>query len=188
MTGHSLPSAMTIAQKFPWQKYTNFADVGTAEGCLPVQVALTNPHLRGEGFDLPAVRPFFEEYVASFGLQERVRFRAGDFFGDRLPNAEVLVIGMILHDWNLDEKRQLLQKAHEALPTDGALIVYERLIDDDRMKNVAGLLESLIMLIETQKGFDYTGADCCQWMRDAGFRETYVDQLTGTESMVVGIK
>jgi hypothetical protein len=188
MTGHSLPSAMAIAQKFPWQKYKTFADVGTAEGCLPVQVALANPHLVGEGFDLPMVRPFFEEYVASFGLQDRVRFRNGDFFKDPMPGVDVLVMGMILHDWSLSEKLVLLKKAYEALPDGGAVIVYEHLIDDERRKNVAGLLLSLTMLIETQDGFDYTGADCCGWMREAGFRQTYVEELTGIESMVVGIK
>jgi len=188
MTGHSIPSAMAIARQFPWHKYKTLVDIGTAEGCLPVQVALANPHLTGEGFDLPMVRPFFEEYVTSFGLQERLRFRQGDFFKHSLPAADVLVMGMILHDWDLAEKRMLVKKAYNALSSGGALIVYEHLIDDERRKNVAGLLISLTMLIETQGGFDYTGADCCGWMREAGFRETYVEQLTGVESMVVGIK
>ncbi len=149
---------------------------------------MAHPHLRGEGFDLSAVRPFFEEYIASFRVQDRVRFRAGDFFKDPLPSADVLVMGMILHDWSLDLKQALLKKAYEALPDGGALIVYEHLIDDDRRKNLAGLLMSLIMLLETQEGFDYTGADCCIWMREAGFKEARVEQLTGIESMVVGIK
>lgn len=188
MTGHSLPSAMAIARRFPWSKYKTFADIGAAEGCLPVQVALANPHLTGIGFDLPTVGPIFKQYIASFGLQDRIRFRSGNFFTDPLPNAEVLVMGMILHDWNLETKRQLLKKAFDALPRSGALIVYENLIDDDRRKNLAGLLMSLIMLLETQGGFDYTGADCCGWMREAGFSETRVEQLTGIESMVVGIK
>jgi len=78
--------------------------------------------------------------------------------------------------------------AYEALPKGGALIVYEHLIDDDRRKNMAGLLMSLIMLLETQGSFDYPGADCQGWMREAGFKETYVEELTGIESMVVGIK
>jgi len=188
MTGHSLPSAIAIAQKFPWAKYKTFADIGTAEGCLPTQVALANPHLAGAGFDLPMVQPFFEQYVCSFELQNRVRFHPGDFFKDPMPHSDVLVMGMILHDWNLEEKRFLLKKAHDALPSGGALIVYEHLIDDERRKNVNGLLMSLMMLVETQGGFDYTGADCCKWMREAGLNETRVEQLTGVESMVVGIK
>jgi hypothetical protein len=77
---------------------------------------------------------------------------------------------------------------YEALPRDGALIVYEAIIDDARQENAAGLLMSLNMLIETQGGFDYTQADCALWMREAGFRHTYVEHLVGPESMVVGIK
>jgi O-methyltransferase domain/Dimerisation domain len=188
MTGISLGSAIAIANKFPWDRYETFVDVGAAQGGLPVQVALTHDHLSGGGFDLPPVGPIFEEYVDSHGLGERLRFYPGDFFEDPLPAADVLVMGHILHDWDLQEKRLLLEKAYEALPEGGALIVYEALIDDERRENAFGLLMSLNMLIETPAGFDYTGADCRSWMGDAGFRETYVEHLVGPDSMVVGIK
>lgn len=188
MTGLSMGTAMAIAQKFPWDRYQTFVDVGAAQGALPVQVALAHNHLSGGGFDLPPVRPVFEKYVNSHGLSERLRFYPGDFFGDRLPAADVLVMGHILHDWNLEEKQKLLAKAYEALPQGGALIVYETLIDDDRRQNAFGLLMSLNMLIETPGGFDYTGADCVSWMREAGFRETRVEHLIGPDSMVIGVK
>ena len=97
-------------------------------------------------------------------------------------------MGHILHDWGLEEKRQLIAKAHAALPKGGALIVCEAIIDDQRRQNTFGLLMSLNMLIETQAGFDFTGADCSSWMRDAGFKETRVEPLCGPDSMVVGIK
>lgn len=188
MTGISLGAAAAIAGKFPWDRHETFIDIGCAQGAVPVQVALAHPHLAGGGFDLPAVRPVFEQYVAANGLSDRLRFHAGDFFSDPLPAADVLVMGHILHDWNLEEKRRLLAKAYDALPEGGALIVYEALIDDDRRENAFGLLMSLNMLIETPGGFDYTGADCIGWMRDAGFREARVEHLTGPDSMVVGIK
>ena len=137
---------------------------------------------------MPSVRPVFEQYVNSHNLSNRLRFYPGDFFSDPLPAADVLVMGHILHDWNLEEKRKLLAKAYEALPQGGALIVYEAIIDDDRRQNAFGLLMSLNMLIETPGGFDYTGADCVSWMREAGFRETRVEHLIGPDSMVIGIK
>ena len=188
MTGASMAAARAIAEVFPWERYATMIDIGTAQGCLPVQVALRHPHITGGGFDLSAVRPLFEEYVESFGLSQRLRFHTGDFFKEPLPSADVLVMGHILHDWNLDEKRMLLKKAHDALPEGGALIVYESLIDDERRTNVRGLIMSLNMLIETPGGFDYTGADCRGWMAETGFRESYVESLTGKDSMVVGIK
>src|SRR5215470_12401372 len=188
MTGISLGAARAMAQKFPWKQYRTFVDIGAAQGGLPVQIALAHPHLTGGGFDLPVVGPIFEEYVASFGLADRLRFQPGDFFTDPLPGANVLVMGHILHDWDLDEKRMLLRKAYTALGSGGALIVYEAIIDDERRRNAFGLLMSLNMLIETRGGFDYTGADCAGWMREVGFRETSVVHLVGNDSMVVGVK
>jgi hypothetical protein len=188
MTSLSRSTAQELAQQFPWAHYHTFVDVGTAQGGVPVQVALARRHLAGGGFDLPPVRPFFEQYVAAHGLRDRLQFYAGDFFQDALPPADVLIMGLVLHDWNLEEKRLLLRKAYEALPTGGALIVYEALIDDDRREHAFGLLMSLNMLIETPGGFDYTGADCVAWMREAGFRESRVEPLVGPYAMVVGVK
>ncbi len=163
-------------------------DIGCAEGAVPAQVALAHEHITGGGFDLPALEPIFNEYVGGLGLGERLSFTPGDFFADPLPEADVLVMGHILHDWDLEEKRILLRKAYDALPDGGALIVYDAIIDDDRRSNAFGLLMSLNMLIETPGGFDYTGADCRAWMEETGFRESRVEHLVGPDSMVVGIK
>jgi hypothetical protein len=188
MTGISLGAAMAIANKFPWGRYETFVDIGAAQGGLPVQLALAHEHLSGGGFDLPPVGPIFERYIDAHGLNDRLRFYAGDFFEDPLPSADVLVMGHVLHDWGLEDKKVLLAKAYEALPEGGALIVYDAVIDDDRRENAFGLLMSLNMLIETPRGFDYTGAECFSWMREAGFREAHVEHLVGPDSMVVGIK
>ncbi len=188
MTASSLGPAQAMAALFPWDRYETVIDIGCAEGCVPVQVARAHEHMRGGGFDLPVLQPLFSEYVANAGLSDRLDFHPGDFFADELPSADVLVMGRILHDWDLDEKRILLEKAHKALPEGGALIVYESIIDDDRRENAFGLLMSLNMLIETTGGFDYTAADCRGWMTDAGFRETDVKHLGGPTSMVIGIK
>jgi hypothetical protein len=188
MTGISRGGNMAIAAKFPWAKYKTVADMGPAQGDLLAQIALKNPHLTCLGFDLPEVGPVFEEYMEENGLQERVRFQGGSFFTDAMPKADVITMGHVLHDWNLEEKRLLIAKAYQALPEGGALIVFEALIDDDRRKNAFGLLMSLNMLIETPGGFDYSGSDCLGWMKEAGFRETRVEHLAGPDSMAVGIK
>ena len=188
MTGISRGANLAIAANFTWAKYKTVADCGTAQGDLIVQVALKNPHLTGIGFDLPEVAPIFEEYVEQNDLSSRLRFEPGSFFTDPLPRVDVIMMGHILHDWSLDEKKMLIRKAYEALPEGGALIAYDSIIDDDRRKNAFGLLMSLNMLVETTAGFDYTGADCKGWMKEAGFRETRVEHLVGPDSMVIGIK
>lgn len=186
MTGLSLPSARAIAEKFPWAARRTVADIGSAQGALLRTVLEHHPHLAGIGYDLPPVEPIFREFLTP--LRSRIRFVPGDFLRDPLPSADVLVFGHILHDWDLPTKQLLLRKAFDALPDGGTVLVYETLIDDERRTNLAGLLMSLNMLIETPGGFDYTGADCRKWMSDIGFRDTYVESLTETEAMVCGTK
>ena len=188
MTGISHGANLTIARTFPWAGYQTFVDVGTAQGDLAAQIAVANPHLRGTGFDLPQVAPIFEEYIARVGVADRLAFQPGSFFTDPLPKADVVLMGHILHDWDLPTKQMLIAKAFDALPAGGALVVYEAIIDDDRSRNAFGLMMSLNMLIETPGGFDYTGADCAGWMKAAGFSSTRVEPLVGPDSMVIAIK
>ncbi len=188
MSGASAGAALAIAAKFPWQDHSSMIDIGCAEGAIPVQIALAHEHITGGGFDLPAIGPIFDAYVARSELGERLGFTAGDFFTDPLPQADVLIMGHVLHNWGIEQKRILLQKAFDALPEDGKLIIYDTIIDDERRSNTFGLLNSLNMLIQTPGGVGYTGADCRAWMQEAGFRESYVEHLVGPDSMVVGIK
>jgi hypothetical protein len=188
MSAVSSGVAQALVTAFPWERHRTVIDVGAAEGAVPVRLALAHPHLEGGGFDLPPVGPFFDKHVAAAGLGDRLRFYPGDFFVDDLPGANVLIMGHILHGVDLDQKRTLLTQAHDALPPGGALIVYDALIDDDRRENAYGLLLSLNMLIETPGGFDYTGGECLQWMRDVGFHDVHIQHLAGPDSMAVGIK
>jgi SAM-dependent methyltransferase len=188
MSALSHNANLAIAKKVPWKNYATYADVGTAQGDLAVQIALANPHLTGIGFDLAEVGPVFEKYAEANGVSARVRFEAGDFFTGALPKVDVITMGHILHDWDLKDKKVLVRKAYDALNPGGALVAYDAIIDDDRSKNAFGLMMSLNMLIETPGGFDYTGADCIGWMKEAGFHDAYAEHLAGPDSMVVGFK
>jgi hypothetical protein len=188
MTGGSLRAAHAIGARFPWQEFRTLIDIGTAQGCLPVQIASAHSHLTGGGFDLPALKPLFEAYAEQHGVAGRLRFHPGDFFNDPLPTADVLVMGRVLHNWDLATKMLLLKKAFDALPGGGVLIVYERFIDDGRRFSTAGLLASLNMLVLTAGGFDYSAADCKGWMAETGFRDLQLSSLAGDIGMIAGRK
>ena len=188
MSGISAGAAHAIAANFPWSDQKTFMDLGSAQGMVPATLARAHPHLTGIGFDLPVVKPVFEEFIAHRGVTDRVRFQGGNFFEDRLPKVDVIVMGHILHDWDLAQKKVLLGKAFDALPKGGAVVVYDAIIDDDRRENTFGFMMSLNMLIETAGGFDYTGEDCQAWMREVGFSKTRVEPLVGPDSMVIGLK
>ncbi|HWB78820.1 MAG TPA: methyltransferase [Nannocystaceae bacterium] len=188
MTGLSAAAARHIAQRSFWADYRTFLDLGGAEGGTSVQLALAHPQLSGGSFDLPPIEPYFDRYVARFGLGERLRFFAGDFFDGPLPCADALVMGHVLHNWGLDDKRTLLAKAYDALPSGGVLVIHEVLIDDPRRDHAAAMLMSLNMLLVTREGFGFTGAQCREWLTETGFRNVRVEHLAGAEWMIVGFK
>ncbi|MFE5740794.1 methyltransferase [Streptomyces celluloflavus] len=188
MTGYSMGANQAIAERYDWSGSRTVADVGCAEGSLLAQVLSRNPHLQGIGFDLPVVGSGFDAHLERVGLTDRARFAGGDFFTDPLPTADAIVMGHVLHDWDLDTKKTLIGKAYEALPDGGRLLIYESLIDDDRRERTTGLLISLNVSTVSAGGLGYTGAECGDWMRAAGFRDIAVSHLDGPEYLVVGVK
>jgi len=188
MTGFSRGNFSALADKFEFSRYRTLCDVGGASGLLAILVAKRHPQIRCISFDLPAVEPIASKAIAREGLSDRVKTASGDFFNDPLPHADVITMGMILHDWNLEKKKQLVKSAYAALPKGGVFIAVENLIDDARRENAFGLLMSLNMLIEFGDAFDFSGADFWGWCKEAGFERYEVLHLAGPCSAAIAYK
>jgi hypothetical protein len=188
MAGVSAGPFMALAEKFDFSKHETLCDAGGATAQLSTIVATRHPHLSCTSFDLPVVQPIAERTIEAAGLSDRVKAVAGDFFAEPLPNADVITMGLILHDWNLENKKKLVKAAYDALPDGGAFIAVENIIDDARRENAFGLLMSLNMLIEFGDAFDFTGSDFDGWCKEAGFKETEVVPLAGPTSAAIAYK
>ena len=189
MTGISTGEVTLLAARFPWKRFESFIDMGCAQGALPVRVALTHPHLRGAGFDLPDVEPVFIDYVKSFGLDDRLRFIGGDFFKTALPSADVISFGHVFHGQSREGRCELVAKARDALPNGGALIVYDAMTAPGRKQTrYHSLLSSLNIMLETRSGYESTTADCVDMLRANGFGRVKARHLIGPTSMVYGFK
>jgi len=188
MAGLSAGNFHVLAERFDFGRYATVCDVGGATGLQSIITAQRHPHLQCISCDLPAVRPIAERAIAAAGVAERVRAVELDFLVNPIPSADVVTMGLILHDWNLDTKMHLIRAAYDALPDGGAFIVVENLIDDARRENVFGLMMSLNMLVEFGDAFDFTGADFTAWCRDVGFRRIEVIPLAGPTSAGIAYK
>lgn len=188
MSGVSAGNFKEFARKFDFSRYKTLCDAGGATGQLSCMVAAANPHMRCTSFDLPKVVPIATRKIQQAGLADRVEAVGGDFFAEPLPKADVITMGMVLHDWNLEKKKALIKKAYDALPRGGAFVVIEALIDDARRENAFGLMMSLNMLIEFGDAFDYSGSDFVGWCREVGFRDFETIPLTGPSSAAVAYK
>jgi len=188
MTGLSRINFEAFVSKVDFSNFRTLCDVGGATGLLSIEAAKKHPHLYCTSFDLPPVEPIAQKHIAAAGLSDRISTVSGDFFKDPLPKADVITMGMILHDWNLEKKMHLIRSAYEALPPGGALVAIEALIDDARRENVFGLLMSLNMLIEFGDAFDYSGADFRSWCSEVGFRRFDIIHLAGPSSAAIAYK
>ena len=188
MTGLSRINFEAFAEKFDFSSFKTLCDVGGATGLLSIEAAKRHPHLQCVSFDLPPVAPIAQKHIIAAGLSGRISTAAGDFFKDPLPKADLITMGMILHDWNLEKKMHLIRAAYESLPPGGALVAIEALIDDARRENAFGLLMSLNMLIEFGDAFDYSGADFFKWCKEAGFKRFEILHLAGPSSAAIAYK
>jgi hypothetical protein len=188
MAGISAGNFHALAEKFDFSRFETVCDIGGATGQLSIILAQHHPHLQCTSFDLPVVEPIARRSIEGAGVADRVTAVAGDFFAEPLPKADVLTMGMILHDWNLDGKLALIRAAYEALPAGGALIAVENIIDDERRENVFGLMMSLNMLIEFGDAFDFTGADYRGWCEQVGFSSVEILPLAGPASAAIAYK
>lgn len=188
MRGISFGNFQAFAAKFDFSRYKTLCDVGGATGLLSSLVAKQHPHMQCTTFDLPPVEPIARKWIEMENLSGQVKAVSGDFFKESLPKADVVTMGMILHDWNLEKKKHLIRLAYEALPPGGAFVAIENLIDDDRRRNAFGLMMSLNMLIEFGDAFDFTGADFWGWCREAGFKRYEVISCAGPCSAAVAYK
>ncbi len=188
MSGIQMGNFMAFSQAFDFSKYRTLVDVGGSAGLLSLMVAKNQVHMNCITLDLPPIEPIANATIEQFQLSDRVKAAKGDFFHDEIPKADVVVMGNILHDWDEETKIMLMQKAYDALPSGGAFVAIEGVIDDERIKNIFGLMMSLNMLIETGKGFDYTFADFNKWANKVGFRSTKLTPLAGPSSAAIAYK
>lgn len=188
MAGISAGNFQAFAAQFDFSRYKTLCDIGGSTGILSVIVAKAHPHMRCVSADLPVATAIAERKVAASGVSDRVSAQPLDFFAEPLPKADVITMGMILHDWNLERKMFLIKAAYDALPPGGALVAIENIIDDGRRENVFGLLMSLNMLMEFGDAFDFTGADFAKWCTEVGFRKTEVLHLAGPASAAIAYK
>jgi len=188
MSGVQMGNFVTFANSFDFTGYNSLCDIGGSGATLSIQVALNQPHMTCTSFDLPAVEPIANQNIQKFKVGDRVKVVSGDFFTDEFPQADIIVMGNILHDWGLEKKQLLINKAYEALPENGAFVVIENIIDEERNKNVFGLTMSLNMLIETKDGFDFTLSDFESWAKKAGFRSVSIQPLADPASAAIAYK
>jgi SAM-dependent methyltransferase len=188
MDASNVMVAPQLDEVVTWSEHKTFLDIGGARGQVAAIVAERNPHLTGGVFDFPLVRRYFDEMQRKYGTESRVTLHPGDFFRDPLPEADVYLIGHVLHDWAVEERRRIVARIGEAARAGSLLLVYDQMLDDDR-PDLQSLIGSLNVALITPGGSEYRVSECREWVEDAGFRFLRAERLrVGNDVVLVAEK
>lgn len=176
--------APPLVEAFDWSGYRSVLDVGGCRGNLTGQLVKARPHLAGHVFDLPPMEQFFTQHMEALGLTGAVTFHAGSFFAQLLPPADVVVLGHVLHDWDESQREYLVRTAFDAVNPGGALLVYDRMLGEQRHL-VENLVISLDMLLVTDGGSEYPAEEIHRHAAAAGFASSSEQPLGDYDTLVV---
>lgn len=191
---HSLSTftARVLGEAIDFSSFTRLLDVGGGSAAFDIELCRQYPRLRATVYDLPFVTGIAAEKVAAAGLQDRITMARGDFFADpSYPSGhDVILLSMIMHDWDEARDREILRKCYQALPSGGAVIISELLVNDAKSGPAPAALMSLNMLIETEGGRNYSPAEYSAWLDALGFRDirTAWFEAAGANGAVIGYK
>jgi ubiquinone/menaquinone biosynthesis C-methylase UbiE len=187
MWGMGYAPAKELVEKYPLDKYHTLVDIGGGSGSFSIAALEKVPTLNAVVFDLPKVRSFLDKKCLEYQLLERLKFVAGDFFKNELPQGDVYVLGYILSDWNREDGTNLLKKIFNSLPQGGAIFILEKLFDEDKNGPLETAMMNLAMLLETW-GKHYSGSEYISWLEKVGFQNCRIIRTSGEKHMIVGIK
>jgi acetylserotonin N-methyltransferase len=187
MHGQGMLSSPAVADAFDLSRFRRLADLGGATGHLAVAACKRWPQLHAIVFDLPMAVPLATELVGASGVGDRVEIVAGDFFVDPLPVADIYTLGRIIHDWADDKIHRLLTAIYERLPSGGALLVAEKMLDDDKTGPSWAVMQSLNMLVCTE-GKERTLGEYRELLQGIGFAKVEGRRTESPLDAILAIK
>lgn len=190
MSAISRPTARALAETVDLSGGLSLLDVGGGGGAYATELSRAVPSLHTTVFDLPFVCDLTQKKVEQAGLADRISFAPGDFFADPLPTGQdVVLLSMILHDWDVDQCRHILRRCYDALAPGGRLLISELLVADTKDGPLDATLMSLSMLVETF-GRNYTGAEYRSWLLETGFTDVEIRpfEAPAANGVVIGRK
>jgi acetylserotonin N-methyltransferase len=187
MHGFGLISSPQVVAAFDLSRFERFVDLGGATGHLAIAACERYPRLRAIVFDLEDAAPLAREIVGASSVAERIAVQTGDFFVDTLPEADLFSLGRILHDWSEEKIIKLLTRIYDRLPAEGALLVAEKLLADDKSGPRWAQMQNLNMLTCTE-GKERTLAEYRELFTRVGFGRVEGQQTDSPLDAILALK
>jgi precorrin-6B methylase 2 len=167
LAGRARNVAPVLAERLPLTQARVLLDVGGGTGLYSIAYLRHNPELRAIVWDRPEVLKVAAELAATHGVADRLECRAGDMFADPVPRADVVLLSNVLHDWDVPQCQELINRCASALPAGGQLVVHDVFLNDAHDGPLSIALYSAALFCMTE-GRAYSAAEYRTWMTAAG--------------------
>ena len=166
--GLALGQALARALATELARRRRVLDVAGGSGIYAATLGAAHPHLELIVLEQPPVDALARRELERHGLGHRAWVVAGDMFRDPWPEADVILLSNVLHDWGLPEVRALITRAAEVLPADGLLVIHDAFIHDDKTGPLT-TAEYSALLMHISQGKCYSAAEYGSVLATAGF-------------------
>jgi acetylserotonin N-methyltransferase len=187
MHGFGLISSPQVVAAFDLSQYHCLVDLGGATGHLAIAACERYSHMRAVVFDVPDAVPLAQEIVGASRVADRISVVAGDFFVNPLPEGDLYALGRVLHDWTEEKIVMLLGRVHEYLSSGGAVLIAEKLLEEDKRGPLWAQMQNLNMLTCTE-GKERTLSEYEALLRETGFAEVFGCRTSSPLDAVLAIK
>jgi predicted O-methyltransferase YrrM len=171
LAGRAKNVAPVLAERISWRGPV-LLDVGGGTGIYSVAWLRRHPGCRAIVFDRPEVLKIAMEFATEYGVADQLECEPGDMFTSPLPTgANTILLSNILHDWDVPECRQLIQRCAAALAPGGELVIHDVFLNDELDGPLPIALYSAALFSLTE-GRAYSAAEYSEWLREAGLIPT----------------
>lgn len=127
----------------------NLVDLGGGSGLFSIKSIQYNKAIKATIFDKLQIKDYINDKIYKYNLHNKVEFISGNFFEDKLLNADTYSLGYILSDYDDDKCKYLLNKVYNSLDKNGKILIMEKLFEEDKTQPYNTCLMDICMMIET---------------------------------------
>lgn len=162
-------------------------DVGGGSGIYSSTMVAAHEQLSATVLEQSPVDAIVRKEIEKHGLTDRVQVVAGDMFQVAWPQADIVLLSNVLHDWDVAEARALLVKAAETLPSGGLLVIHDAFIQDDKAGPMA-VAEYSALLMNITQGKCYSPAEYAELMSGLGFEPGAYQDTVADRGFMTAVK
>ena len=172
-----------------FEKYGNqdkayrIVDVGGGTGTIMLKFLHNFKNGSGTIVDLEAAKQDALTNIANRGWQERCTFKSGNFFEPLELTGNLYILSRVLHDWEDEKAKLILQNVVECMDEKSELIILEGLMPENVNEGRIEMYMNDIQMWGFCGGKERTKAEFADLLASVGLNMKHVYQLTNNDTL-----